>query len=260
MPLRRLALLASSILFTGLTAAEPPEDVEKLARELVRLKVETAREETAWRTDRELLTSMVAALQDRAALAEEKLELTRARTAQERQELEALQAKTQAARDDLKVFDERLAALVVRLVAVRPSLPPRLSEALEMSYRTIADPAQPPAERMRMAMNVLNRCEQFNRLVTTGEDVLTPEGETAAKSLQTVYWGLSRGYAIDRATRKAWLGAPGPAGWQWTAKPEAYDRIVQLIAIASDQADPAFVALPAPATKSINASTGGRTP
>ena len=242
------------------SAAEPQEDAEKLARELVRLKVENAQEETAWRTDRELLGSMVAMMQDKAAQAEEKLELAKARTAKDRDELAALRARTEGARQDLATMEARLAAVAARLVALRPNLPPRLSEALEMSYRTLADSAQPPAERLRVAMNILNRCAQFNRLVTVGEDVFTPAGEPAAKSFEVIYWGLNRGYAIDRAARRAWLGSPGAAGWQWEPRPEAFDRIVRLIATASDQADPAYELVPAATTRLVAPPAHGATP
>ncbi|MES1167858.1 MAG: hypothetical protein ABUL61_01680, partial [Oleiharenicola lentus] len=81
--------------------------------------------------------------------------------------------------------------------------------------------------------------------ITAGDEVLTPAGEAAPKSLEVIYWGLSHGYALDRAAGKAWLGSPGPQGWQWEARPEAAKDVARLIAIASDKADPDFVVVPA---------------
>jgi len=98
---------------------------------------------------------------------------------------------------------------------------------------------------------VLNRCAQFDRVVTAGEDVLTLEGESGAKSLDVIYWGLSHGYAIDRSTRKAWLGRPGAGGWRWEPAPDAYARVAHLLDIARDRADPAFVVVPAQVTQAL---------
>jgi hypothetical protein len=254
-PCPRWILLLALVAPASLSfAADPLDEVDQSAREWVKLRVEATRLETAWRSERELVESTVAALKERATLLEEERDLTKARTAKDREELEALRTKNRAAAEDLKACETRLQTVTGRLLALRPGLPPRLSEALEMSYRSLADPALPLGERMQIAINVLNRCAQFNRLVTAGEDVLTLEGEPAAKSLETLYWGLSHGYAVDRAARKAWLGAPGPAGWHWEPKPDAFDQVVQLLAVAHDKADPELVAVPATVARSLPAA------
>ena len=156
-----------------------------------------------------------------------------------------MRARNRAATEELKAAEARLAAVTTRLIALRPNLPPRLSDALEMAYRSLADPARPLGDRLQVASNVLNRCAQFNRLVTAGEEVLTLEGMPAPKSLETLYWGLSHGYALDRHTHQAWLGSPGPAGWRWEARPDAAEGVSRLLAVARDQANPEMVAVPA---------------
>lgn len=255
-----LCVLTSLVVLPGLPAAEPAEEAGKLARDLVALRVEAGRADAAWRTERELLSSTVAALQEKAARAEEKMELAKAKSAKDREDVDAVRARVQGARDDLQAFEARLAALGTRLAALRPALPPRLAEALEMAFRTLGDPAQPAAERMRQALNILNRCTQFNRLVTTGEEVLALDGEPNARSYAVLYWGLSHGYALDRAGRKAWLGTPVQGAWRWEAHPEAYDRVAELLAVAADQADPAFVPVPAPGPKLSAESARDRKP
>jgi hypothetical protein len=243
-----LALLAP----VARLAADPLDEVDQSAREWVKLRVEAARLETDWRNERALVESTVEALQERAGHLEEKRDLAKARTAKDREELETLRARNRDATDDLKAGEARALALRDRLLALRPSLPPRLSEALEMSYRSLAAPELPFGERLQVAMNILNRCAQFNRQVTVGEDVLVLGGDTA-KSLETLYWGLSHGYALDRRARQAWLGSPGPAGWRWEPKPDAFGQVAQLLDVARDRADPALVAIPAAATKSVAA-------
>ena len=235
-------------------AADPMDDVNQLVRQWVMLRVETAQLNSAWRSERELVQFTLAALQEKAATAEGKRDLLKAKTAKDREDLEALSRKRQGAAEDLKISETRLQELAKKLVTLRPELPTRLSEALEMTYRSLAMPDRPFGERMQLAMNVLNRCNQFNHLVTTGEDVLTIEGEANAKSLKTIYWGLSHGYAVDRAAHRAWLGAPRGGKWQWEARPEEYENIMRLIAIATDRADPDFVTVPAPASRLVTST------
>jgi hypothetical protein len=232
------------------------KDADDSAGLYIRLQVEEARLNTEWSQQRGLLESLVHADEERATSLEESRDQMNARTAGFRDELDAMRAKIQGANDDAKVLETRLNALSAQLVSLRPSLPPRLSEALEMSFRTLAGSGVPVGDRMQVAMTVLNRCAQFNRVVSVGEDVLSLEGEPPQKSMEVIYWGLSHGYALDRADKKAWLGSPGPAGWQWEAKPEAFDGVAALIDIAHDKADPAYVNVPAVAARSLPAATG----
>jgi len=232
-------------------AADPVDEVDQLARDWVKLRVENTQIDTAWRSERGLLEATLAAEQERAKSLEDKRDLDRARAAQTREELDGLAAKNRSAAADLKTDEARLKALTAQLLALRPNLPPRLADALALTYRSLATADLPLGERMQLAMNVLNRCAQFDRVVTAGEDVLTLEGESGAKSLDVIYWGLSQGYAIDRSTHQAWLGRPGAGGWRWELAPDAYARVAQLLDIARDRADPAFVVVPAQVTRAL---------
>ena len=245
-PIRRCLVLIVILAPRLLPAAEEGvEKVAKLANEWVKVRAETVRLETEWSGQRSLLESMIDAVGQRARLLEEKAALARTQTAQDRDELGALEKKNQAAGTAWEATEARLRLLTQSLQDLRPFLPPRLASALELSYRSLGDPAQPSAERMQHAMTVLNRCLQFNRIVTAGEEVLRLPEEPAPKSLEVIYWGLSHGYALDRTAGRAWLGSPGPAGWQWEARPEAAKDVGRLIAIATDKSDPDFVLVPA---------------
>jgi hypothetical protein len=114
-----------------------------------------------------------------------------------------------------------------------------------MSYRSLGGKDASPGERMQLVMTVLNRCAQFNLAITHGEEVLTLEGEPGPKAVDVIYWGLSHGYALDRAGGKAWLGTPGPERWQWEPLPGAAPTVADLMAIRLDQADPRLVSVPA---------------
>jgi hypothetical protein len=248
----RYSIAAALFLFSTRCPAEDSlKDVGKVATEWVKLRVETKRLETAWQEEHALVESMVVASKERAVAAEEKRDLLKARTAKEREELDSLRAKNKAAAAELLVSETRLQAVAEKLTALRPKLPPRLSEALEFSYLSLSNPKLSPGERMQLTMTVLNRCAQFNRVVTTGEDVLTLEGEPTPKTFEVIYWGLSHGYAVDRAAHKVWLGAPDAGGWRWRLLPDAFENVVRLIAIANDKTDPDFVVVPAVVGQSL---------
>jgi hypothetical protein len=229
----------------GARGGDTIESVEKAATDWVKTRAETTRLETDWESQRPLLESMANALTERAQSTEEKRDRLKAQTAKDRDEIETAQARNQELSASLQAADGRLNALKERLIQLRPSLPPRLSGALELAYRSLAAPDLGTSERMQATMTVLNRCVQFNRMITCDEEVLTIEGETGPRSFEVVYWGLSRGYALDRTAGKVWLGSPGPKGWQWDFHPEAARAVIELIAVCKDKAEPEFIPVPA---------------
>ncbi len=221
------------------------EAVEKAATEWVKVRAETVRIETEWENERALLATTVEGLKERAGLIEDRREHLRAKTADERSEMAALADKKTEGATDLAAAEERLNVFGRRLLELRAKLPPRLASALEFSFKSLEEGELSPGERMQLTMTVLNRCAQFNGTVSCGEEVLELEGEPGAKAVETIYWGLSHGYALDRATSRAWLGGPGEGGWNWTPAPDAVEAVGRLIAIYNDQRDPELVVVPA---------------
>jgi hypothetical protein len=241
-------LLPTLLLAATLGAASDADPLavgEKAAGDWIKTRLETARVESSWASERPLLESTVNGLKERAQMLGEKRDLLKSRTDKDREEIETMQAKNKAAADDLHAAEARLQVLVGKLAELRPMLPPRLSEALELPYRSLGNATLGAGERMQLAMTILNRCSLFNRTVACGDEVLTIDGEQGAKSLEVIYWGLSRGYALDRAAGKVWYGSPGPRGWRWEPRPDADRSVERLVAIYNDKADPDFVAVPA---------------
>jgi len=224
---------------------DPLEPAEKAAGDWIKIRLEATRLESEWLTDRPLLESTVEGLKQRAATLEEKRDHLKASTARDREEIDTMKAKNRADADDLRDVDSRLRALSRGLIDLRPSLPPRLSEALDLLYRSLGAPGIATGARMQIAMTMLNRCAQFNRTITYGEEVLSIDGENGQRSLEVIYWGLAHAYALDSAAGKAWYGAPGPKGWRWEPLAGSAPAVAQLIAVYSDRADPGFVPVPA---------------
>ncbi|MFZ1057058.1 MAG: DUF3450 family protein [Opitutaceae bacterium] len=247
-PLRLVRNLTPLLLAFRLCAApdaDPLEPGTKAASDWIKTRLETARLESEWLTEKPLLESTVNGLKDRAGLLEEKLDHLKAKTAKDREEIETMQTKNQAASEDLSAAETRLQALTAKLNELRPMLPPRLSEALDLPYRSLANTGLGTGDRMQVAMTILNRFALFNHTVTCGEEVLTISGEQGTRSLEVIYWGLSHAYALDRAGGKVWYGSPGPKAWQWDPLPDAVGAVSSLIAVYNDKADPDFVAVPA---------------
>jgi len=243
---RIVGCLIFTVYATLLRAADPEDAVlsaQKAAGDWIKVRTETARLENDWRNEHALLESTVKALKERATTLEEKRDNFKARTATDRSETEEIRRKQKKEADELQAVEAQLKVLSGKLVQIREGLPPRLSAALELPYRSLASSEASSGERMQHAMSILNRCAQFNRLIEAGEEVLTVDG--SAKSLEVIYWGLSHGYALDRTAKKAWLGSPVAGHWQWEALPDAADEVARLIAVYHDKADPQFVVVPA---------------
>jgi hypothetical protein len=220
-----------------------PLAIEQAAGEWVKVRAETVRLQTEWNTERALLASTVELTKARAERLEAERDNYRAKTAESLNELTLLTEKRDGADADLAFAEQRLAALTTRLLELRPKLPPRLADALELSFRSLAGNDAGPGDRMQLVMSVLNRCAQFNASVTCGEEVLQLGGE--GRAVDVIYWGLSHGYAVDRHSARAWFGSPSNERWTWTEKPEAMEAASTLIAIYRDQQDPELVAIPA---------------
>ena len=254
---KRLRLFTALPLFAVLApawGASSPDDVQKTVTEWVRVRAETARIEDDWTWQQMLMQSTLDALQQRTQQLEAQRTELEARTAGERRETEDLTARRQAMKDAQAQAADHLQLLGERLVRMRAWLPPRLSAALELPYRSLAKPDADISERMRYAMLILNRCDQFNRTVSVDEEMITAaNGEK--RLMEVVYWGLSHGYALDRSSNEAYLGAPTESAWAWTSLPGMAPQVAQLINASLDKAEPAFVILPAQAIQPAALST-----
>jgi hypothetical protein len=252
----RAVVAAAAVLYAGVAGGAPSNPVDTLAKlslEWVTIRAETARIETEWASQRELLSSTVTVFEDRARDAEAQRDLLKARTAKDRADLEAQEIENRRLAGELGALENHLVEVRERLTVLRPRLPPKLSQALELPLLSLADPNLPAAERMAHTMTVLNRCVQFNRTITFGEEIVAAPGATSPKLMQTVYWGLSHGYAYDKAARQSWFGAPAADGWQWTACHESESAIRELIETFDEKAEPKYVPVPARAGRVFEA-------
>ena len=226
---------------------DPVDTLAKLSLEWVNTRAETVRAEADWNGQRELLLSTVKAFEERAHELEVKRDLLKSKTAADREELQNLEIENQRLAEQFKKLETNLKSFDDRLAQLRGQLPPRLSLALDLPLRSLADLKLPPSERMELTITVLNRCIQFNRNISFGEEIVGVPGEPNPKLMQTVYWGLSHGYAYDAAASKAWFGTPSSHGWKWEPCIESESAIHELVGTFDEKAEPKYVAVPAAA-------------
>lgn len=238
------ALLCLLCLPFRLCAADSIDTVEKSAVDWARIRAETVRLQADEASERELLQSTVGALKERVRILEERRDSLRTKADPDPRGAD-LPAKIDAGRASLESADGRLKRLSQSLVELRPWLPPRLSKALDLPFRTLANPLLTTGERMQYVSAVLNRCAQFNQSLEGGDEVLTPGGETEPRVMEVVYLGVAEAYALDHVSGMAYVGFPGGQGWVWEAHPELVGAVSRVVAVFKDRADPDFVELPA---------------
>jgi hypothetical protein len=225
--------------------ADSVDELEKASADWVKVRAETAQVGSDWLAQKPFLASIVDGLAERADAADVKHEFLQAKTAKDREDLSALEASSKASSSGLRAADSQLMEMNARLLRLRPSLPPRLSAALELPYKGLAASDITVGDRMQLTMTVLNRCIQFNRVITCDDEVLKVEDSKNPKLMEVIYWGLSHGYALDRSAGNAWLGSPGPEGWHWEPLPESSKQVAQLLAVYHGKSEPRFVEVPA---------------
>lgn len=236
------AAASLAVLTAPLAAEEPVDQVQQTVAQWVKVRTETARLKSDWNWQQSLMQSTLDGLKLRLSQLEATRDELAAKSSTERRETAELEERLAAMNTSVAEAERYLVALDATLIRLRAWLPPRLSAALELPYRSLAAPELPLGERMQHTMAILNRCQLFDRSVSAGEEIVVPEGSDK-KLMEVVYWGLAQGYALDRTSGTAYVGRPGGQGWAWVAAPEAAPAIAKLLAVARDEREPELVAV-----------------
>lgn len=234
-----------AVLVVGALQAADIETVQQSAVEWSRVRGETARLESDWQWQKQLLAATNATLTDRIHRLEAQRDELAAKSKGDKSELDELAAKNAAATTSLASAEGRLKRVTAEVLQLRGNLPPRLSQALDLPYRSLGNATLTPSERMLYLTTILNRCAQFNKTITYADEPVALGGSSERTLLNVIYWGLGQAYALDRVAGKAYVGHPGANGWTWDEHPEALKSLAHVIAINQEKADPDFVELPA---------------
>lgn len=218
--------------------------VQKSVTEWARLRAETVRLQTEWQWQRGTLEASLTALQARISRLEQDRDVIEATIAREAATMEDAIKRNEDAREALATVERHVDDLTKRLLTLRPFLPPRLSQGLELPFRSLQDPELGPAERMQHVVTIFNRCNLFNKSITFAEEALTLDDDANPRLLEVLYWGLAHAYALDRSSHVAYFGHPGDKGWTWEPRPEATAAVARLLAIHHEESDPRFIPVP----------------
>ena len=238
-----VGLLTSLTLFSSLSAT-PLKDVQTAATTWANLRSELVRLETEWAGEKKVISASVTGLTQRAEQMDLAFEALESETSRERRELDELRQENETTTAGLAEANTRMAAVASRLLALRSALPPRLSTALELPFKSLASPDIAAGERAQHVMTVLNRCNQFNQAFVLAEEIIPTSPGAEPQLLETIYLGLAQGCGIDRAANKAYIGRPVNGTWTWTHEPD----LAAVIAIYQDRAEPTFVTMPVQVT------------
>jgi hypothetical protein len=255
------ALLFSLLVLVPARADEPNHvtGLENAITEWTKVRSETTRLESNWNSHRPFLESIVASATERADGAEATRNSLQAGSASRLEDEERLAAERKTARDKLGGEEAKLKAIDDDLVRLRPSLPPRLSDALQLPFEALASADLSLADRMQSTMTVLNRCVEFNRTITFDDEVVSVSKEGRPRLLEVLYWGLGHAYALDRSSHSAWYGSPGQDGWKWEALQDSSAPLVRLIDVYKGKSEPMLVEIPA-RLRNVGGATGKTTP
>jgi hypothetical protein len=237
----RLFVCALFLPHVLMPADHPIESDRKVATEWVKLQMEIGQLASSWTSQRELLEASIQALEQRRDSMRQRRDLLQAQAASEVRRSREASARSEAAMAMIRESEQRLAGLTGRLHTLRPFLPPRLSRALELPYRSLDDATLNSSERLAIAVSILNRSLQFDHAITYSEEVLSGRTDVV---MEVVYWGLGQAYALDRSTGATFVGHPGERGWMWE-EGSAVAAITRLIDVHREAAEPQLVAVPA---------------
>jgi hypothetical protein len=218
-------------------------DVQAAAVEWAQVRSDTVKLEKDWSFGKPFLEGTLDVRRTQMAKLESELAEARALAAKNKEDQTFARQRAQTAHAFLDAAETSLKETVVALRALRERMPPRLSDALTLSYKTLEDPGRPLAERWQAATVILNRSFQFDHSVVKSEELLSGD-DKEPRLVETIYWGLAQGYALDRAGNRAWCANQQNGTWKWTD----YDdpgAVALLLSIYSEKTDPQFVPLEA---------------
>ena len=242
--LGKIVLLQASLVSCfsfPLNGEDSLEALQASARKWIDIRLETAQLQSDWSWQKDLLESTMDAIEFKVERLEAEEALLAAQTESDQVKLNERRQEMALLQAQLTEHGEHSQELIGSLQALRPSLPPRLSDSLDLAFKSLSQTELPSGERMQLIGTILNRCLQFNNTITYSEEIIPINGQANRKVMSVLYWGLGQAYALDRVEGEAYVGRPGTDRWEWTLAEEAGPEIQQLIDMFQERVDPELV-------------------
>ena len=229
-------------------ASERLADARAAVSQWVEVEKTISRETLAWEEKKELLENMIDVAKAEISMMKDQLDEARATTdATEARRAELVKERDQNARlaasikEFLAPFETQLRALVLRL----PNpLQDKLNPFLERFPKDPADTKVGIAERMQSVIGVMAEIQRFDKVVTTGEELLTlPGGET--REIYTIHFGLGASYYVTSNGTEGGVGVSSGERWEWETVPDLAVSVKRAIALAKGNSmEAGFLSLP----------------
>ncbi len=251
MKIRTLSLAIATGL-AALSASAQDASIDKTRtslQEWVETRQIIAKEKADWTLLKQTLIDTKELLSTQQTQLEEKLkELEESKTAadDEREKLMAENAELKAATDVLKA---KVSEIEVNLLAIIPSFPETLQDAIDPLMRRIPKPGSESkaslGERVQNIVGILSQAEKFNgKISLVNRTQALPDGREVQVS--TLYWGLGQAYFVDTTGTYAGVGFPTSEGWVYEEVAGFAPDVNKLISIYEGEAtDVTFIPVPA---------------
>lgn len=235
-----------------LTASAQKADVDTTRgalQEWVETRQIIAKEQADWTLLKETLIDTKELLSTQQTQLDEKLkdlEATKTAADDEREKLLAENEELKAATESLKV---KVSEIEANLLAIVPSLPETLQDAIDPLVRRIPKPGTESkaslGERVQNIVGILSQAEKFNGKITlVNRTQKLPDGREVQVS--TLYWGLGQAYFVDTTGTFAGIGYPTPEGWVYEEVDGLAPDVNELISVYEGEATEVnFISMPA---------------
>lgn len=142
---------------------------------------------------------------------------------------------------------EKAAELEGQVRGLLKSLPSPLLAKIDPLVKRLPDSSAETklavAERFQTLVGILSEVDKFNGSVTIASEIKNI-GAGGELQLNILYLGLGQAFAVDKPGKLAFVGVPGPDGWQWTPSEGIASAVKAAIAMHDNSQPASFVKLP----------------
>jgi hypothetical protein len=247
---QRMTATIAFIIFNVITTNGDPQlsEARSAVSQWVEVEKTISDETLAWEEKKQLLERMAAVAEAEIAMIKDQLkeikdtaDMGKARRA-ELVKQEGVNAGLSA---KIKVS---LLKLEPQLRTLLPRIPKPLAEKLRpLMERLPKNPEESSIDisaRMQSVIGIITEIQRFDRLVTTGEELLTfPSGKT--REIYTIHFGLGASYFVTSDGTAGGIGVNTAESWAWESKQELAASIKSAISLANGNfMEPGFLYLP----------------
>ncbi len=224
------------------------EEARAQIEQWVQVRQIISKEKTQWREEKKLLQERtelykneIVELDNQIETAEEDATAAGEKRRQLETEMEELSLAKEVIDEAAPKYEQRLLAISQFFPApLRKKVKPLLSRIPKAGQRTKLS----TSERMAVIAGILNEVDKFNSEVTKETEMRTgANGKPVA--VQTLYFGLGRGFFVGDQNRNAGVLTPAAGEWEVEYKDSLAENISRAIGVYTGNIKPAeYVELP----------------